>query len=135
MTKSDTDLADAIDPRNKGYGLVPMLPGKYMTAVEQPILMMPSVLIAASDRLRQFAFVRRMSSVIFEGAIAAITVDNLAISMRLTTILRRENITTLGQVIGRTKAEWLLMENCGAVTVEEISQLVSQLGFEMGEQL
>ncbi len=62
-------------------------------------------------------------------------IDDLKLQARATSSLRREGITTIGQLATRTEDELLAIEGIGPASVEEIKAKLTDLGLTPGQPL
>lgn len=62
-----------------------------------------------------------------------IPIDQLGLSTRTLNCLRRSNITTVGQILKKTKKELLEIQNFGQKSLEELTQKLQSLGFIIEE--
>jgi lambda repressor-like predicted transcriptional regulator len=59
-------------------------------------------------------------------------VDDLELSVRSANCLKNENITCVGDLVRRTDAELLRMPNFGRKSLEEIEEVLAQMGLHLG---
>ncbi|HOC39325.1 MAG TPA: DNA-directed RNA polymerase subunit alpha C-terminal domain-containing protein, partial [Thermodesulfobacteriota bacterium] len=63
------------------------------------------------------------------------SINELELSVRAANCLRNANIRTIGDLVTRTEAEMLKTKNFGRKSLNEIKQILSEMGLSLGMKI